>query len=564
ISTLSPAQRALFEARLKKKGLDVANLPSFSQTQSIPKRKQLNYCPLSYDQERLWIIDQMEPGNPSYNIYTAGSFTGFLDIAIVEKAFNEIVRRHEILRTAFVVVDEQPVMVISPELKITLLVEDLRSWPEDQRNAEALRRVNEHAGRPFDLTQAPLVRFGLLQLADEEYMMYVIMHHIITDRWSAVVVDEEWLTLYKAFSQGLPSPLPEVTIQFADFAAWQREWLQGENFTTAFSYWKNQLTGAPLVLEVPGDHPRPRVQTFQGARGLTVLPTTLLLTLKALTQREGATMFMTMLAAYNLLLYRYTNQQDILIGLAMANRDRPEMVKMLGYLLNMVVVRSKFSPQTSFRELLKIVREACVGAFAHQDLPLGRLIQELKPPPDISRNPIFQVSYIYLDFPDTSPLEELNITATSLDVDNGTSRFDLTLALTEKERGLDTLFEYNSDLFEAATIKRMLKHLEILLRGVTTDPDQPISQILLLTESEQAQILEWGHTKQQYTLDKCIQQLFEDQVEHTPNAIALIFNEQQLTYRELNCRANQVAHYLQKLGVRSESLVGLCIERSLE
>lgn len=565
ISALSPEQRALFEAKLRKKGLDIHATQVTSQPDRIPKRKQLNFCPLSYDQERLWVIDQMEPGNPAYNIYTASRLTSALDVEILRRAINEIVRRHEILRTTFALSGSQPVMVIAPELKLDLPVEDLRALPESEREREALKRINEHAAEPFDLMRGPLIRVGLVRVADHDYFLHVTMHHTITDRWSASVVEQELVLIYKAFSEGLPSPLPEVAIQFADFAAWQREWLEGHNVESQLTYWKNQIAGAPLVLNITTDHPRPPVQTFRGARELILLPPSLLASLKDLSQREGVTMFMTLLAAYNLLLYRYTGQQDILVGLAVSNRERPETVNMLGYLLNMVILRSKFSSKTSFRQLLGIVREAALGAFAHQDMPLGRLIQELKPKHDPARNPIFQVAYIYLDFPESKAMEEIGIKADPVEVDNGTARFDLTLALTELPHGLEALFEYNTDLFERSTINRMLRHLEVLLKAAVTDPDRAVSELPMLTEAELRQALfEWNATASDYPGEMCVQQLVEQQVKRSPDSIAVSSKGQCLTYRELNSRANQLAHYLRSAGCGPEVRVAVCVERSVD
>jgi Condensation domain len=453
ISALSPAQRALLEARLKEKGLEAAEAAVASRTESIPKRKQHDLCPLSFDQERLWLMDQMEPGNPAYNIYTASRLVGPLDLEIMRRAVNEIVRRHEILRTRFAVKDGSPVMVIAPALNLELTVDDLRALPSTERGREAVRRVNDLVGRPFDLARGPLLRVGVMKIAEQEHVIHVTMHHTITDRWSAAIVEHELAVIYAAFSKGQPSPLPEPSIQFPDFAAWQREWLQGEILEDQLSYWKKQLSGAPMVLDLPTDRPRPSRLTFRGARERLLISRSLFDQLKALSQREGATMFMTLLAAYYLLLYIWTRQQDILVGLTVSNRERPETVGTVGYLLNMVVVRARASEGKTFKNLLGAAREAALGAFAHEDLPLSRLIQELKPEPDASRHPIFQVSYIYLDFPEAGEMNHAGIKAIPLELDNGSSRFDFTLAMTETSDGLITFFEYNTDLFEASTIR---------------------------------------------------------------------------------------------------------------
>jgi hypothetical protein len=475
ISALSPEQRTLFEARLKKKGLDPVR--AVSEPRDIPRRKQQDYCPLSYDQERLWAADANEPGNPAYNIYSVSRLRGPLDVKVMGRVVNEIVRRHDILRTTFKVVGGNPLMVIAPELELVLPVEDLSPILESEREHEALRRANKEVARQFDLSRGPLIRVGIFKLAGDDHVIHLTLHHTIIDRWSAAIVEQELCALYAAFSRGEPSPLPDPTIQFADFASWQRDWLQGDVIESQLSYWREQLAGAPLALGLPTDHPRPAVQTFRGARDLISLPGGLLGALKALSKQEGATMFMTALAAYNLLLYRCSKQRDILVGLTVSNRERPETVGMLGYLLNMVTLRTRLSDRISFRELLRRVREAVVGAFAHQDFPLELLIKELKPGPDRSRNPIFQVSYIYLDFPELRSMNELGLSVTHLAADNGSSRFDLTLALSEKGGGLETIFEYNTDLFEAATIRRMLVQLQSIFEAVVEGPERPIAEM---------------------------------------------------------------------------------------
>jgi hypothetical protein len=482
ISALSPQQRALFEARLKEKGLEAEPALEAPQPEPIPKRMQHDHCPLSYDQERLWMMDQIEPGNPAYNIYTASRLVGPLDLRTMDRAVNEIVRRHEILRARFAVRDGRPVMVITPALSLKLQVDDLRALPLAVRDEEAVRRVNDLVGRPFDLAKGPLLRVGLMRLAEQEHVIHVTMHHTITDRWSAAIVEHELAVIYAAFSSGRPSPLPDAPVQFPDFAAWQREWLQGGVLETQLRYWKRQLSDAPMVLDLPTDYPRPSRLTFRGARERLLISRSLLDQLKALSQREGATMFMTLLAVYYLLLYVWTGQQDILVGLTVSNRERPETVGMLGYLLNMVVVRAKASESMAFKELLAAVREAALGAFAHQDLPLSRLIEELKPEPDTSRHPIFQVSYIYLDFPETSEMNHSGITAIPLELDNGASRFDFTLAMTETRDGLITFFEYNTDLFESDTIRRKLMLFERLMKVIAHNPDQTISSIRAVAE----------------------------------------------------------------------------------
>ncbi|PYP89204.1 MAG: hypothetical protein DMF61_04355 [Blastocatellia bacterium AA13] len=562
LSSLTPEQRALFESRLKKKDASRAR-QGVVRGGSIPKRKRENHCLLSFDQERIWIIDRMEPGNPAYNIYTVSRLLGPLNLEAMERAVNEIIRRHEILRTTFSTEAGEPVMVISPEMTVKFSVRDISRVADEERLNEAVQLANEATALPFDLEKGPLLRAGIIRLGDDDHVVHVTMHHSITDRWSAAVLEQEMVSIYSAFIENKPSPLAPVDLQFADFAEWQRDYLQGEVLAAKLDYWAKQLAGAPLVLDLPTDRPRPPFQKFRGAREVITLPEPLLKDLKAFTQAEGATMFMTLLAAYNLLLYRYTCQEDILIGLAMANRNRPETENMLGYLLNMVIIRAKFSARTSFRELLAIVRQSSVGAFANLDLPMGSLIDELKPTPDPSRNPIFQMAYIYLDFPPEMGMEFLKINPVPLEADNGSSRFDMTLALTELPDRLETLIEYNTDLFDPETIRRMLQHLRVLLEGIARDPDLPLSELPMLTASELQQVSEiWNEPPVAFPSDQCVHQLVEIVAARSPDSIAVTHGESELTYAEVNTRANKLAHYLMSLGVGVGGRAAVCLQRS--
>jgi amino acid adenylation domain-containing protein len=562
LSSLTPEQKALFDSRLKKRGLTPPKKQS-SRAPTIPRRKRENHCVLSFDQERLWIIDQMEPGNPAYNIYSASRLIGPLNPAVMERAVNELIKRHEILRTTFSLVEGEPVMVIHPACELKLAFLDISSAPCEGRLQEAIARVNRETNLPFDLERGPLVRAGLIKLDEGDHVIYFTLHHAITDRWSGALIEQEMVAHCLAIIEVRPAPLPAVEIQFADFAEWQRNWLQGEVLEAEMSYWRMQLEGAPLVLDLPTDRPRPPFQTFRGSRELISIPLEILQPLKAMTQREGATMFMCLLAAYNSLLSRYTGQEDILIGLALANRHRPETENMLGYLLSMVAIRSRFSAAFGFRQLLGIVRAASVGAFAHVDFPLGALIQELKASPDPSRNPLFQVAYIYLDFPLETGIEFLNIKAEPLDIDNGAARFDVTLALTELPDRLEALFEYNTDLFDAETIRRMLDHLNRMLEGIVADPDIPLRDIPILSARERRQLLhDWNDTTAPYPKDRCVHELFQEQVERGPDAIAVVFGQSQLSYRKLNEGANALANNLRTRGVGTEVTVGIFLDRS--
>ncbi|MEO1004642.1 MAG: amino acid adenylation domain-containing protein [Cyanobacteria bacterium J06638_38] len=532
--------------------------------QTITPIARTGNLPLSFAQQRLWFLDQMEPGNPLYNLPGAVRLKGSLDIAAFERSFNEIVRRHEVLRATFVTIDGQPVQEIAPDLKLAIPILDWRQVEESKREAEVSRLADEEAQQPFNLAQGPLIRITLVRLADTEYVALLTMHHIISDAWSMGILVHELSTLYEAFSEGESSPLPELPIQYPDFSVWQRQWLQDEILETQLSYWRKQLGDNLPVLQLPTDHPRPRVQTFQGATYSFSLDSALTAALQELSQQEEVTLFMTLLAAFKTLLYRYTNQGDILVGSPIANRNRTETESLIGFFINTLVLRTKLSGNFTFRELLRQVRQITWDAYDHQDLPFEKLVEELQPERDLSYSPLFQAKFML----DNSPGEDLRLpglTLNFLDFQNSTAKLDLSLDMYESTSGLIGAFEYNIDLFDEVTIKRMADHFCSLLSGIVDDPEQKISQLPLLTPAEQQRILfEWNDTQTEYPQNLCFPQLFEAQVEQTPDAIALVFQEQQLTYQELNQRANRLAHYLQKLGVKPEFKVGLFVERSPE
>jgi amino acid adenylation domain-containing protein len=528
--------------------------------------------PLSFAQQRLWFIDQLEKGNPAYNISVGIHLKGSLDVAALERSFKEIVRRHEALRTSFSIAEGQPVQVIAPSVTVTLPVVDCQPLPELKRKSEVQRLATEEAQQPFDLTREPLWRVKLLRLSEQEHVLLLTLHHIIGDEWSVEVFIREMAVLYKAFLAGSPLPLSELPVQYADFAYWQRQWLQGELLETQLSYWKQQLNGVPSVLQLPTDHPRPAVQTYQGARQSLELPKSLAdaicasqqrFAIATLSRQEGVTPFMVLLAAFQTFLYRYTGQDDIPVGSPIANRNRRELNPLIGFFVNTLVLRTDLGENPSFRELLSRVRQVALGAYAHQDLPFDQLVEALRPIRDASYTPLFQVSFALRKAPQLEEIPELALSL--LNVETFTAQFDLSLFVDITEQGLIASFEYNTDLFEAATIRRMLGHFQNLLEGIVSNPDQRLSDLPLLTPSERHQLLvAWNDTQAEYPEDLCIHQLFEAQVERTPNAIALVFENQQLTYQELDNRANQLAQYLKQLGVEPDVLVGLCVERSLE
>ncbi|MEQ8387017.1 MAG: amino acid adenylation domain-containing protein [Coleofasciculus sp. A1-SPW-01] len=558
ITQLSSAKRALLEQRLKQKAVQAA----FAQ--SIPQLRDRDSAPLSFSQTRMWFLDQLEPGNAAYNRPSNIHITGQLNVSDLEQSLNEIIRRHDILRTRFPAVNGQPTQVIMPTLTLTLPIIDLSHLPQNQREAEVQRLAIQEAQQHFNLSQLPLINAILLRLSQEEHILLITLHHIIFDGWSMGVLIQELVALYEAFSTGQSNPLPELPIQYADFAQWQRQRWQGEGLQSQLAYWKQQLGGELPVLELPTDRPRGAIQTFQGARHSLLLPKQLSDALKALSQREGVTLFMTLLAAFQTLLYRYTGQKDVIVGTPIAGRDRTETEPLIGVFINTLVLRTQIQENLTFRELLSRVREVALAAYKNQDVPFEKLVEELQPERDLSHTPLFQVLFQLRNVPNKIvKLQDLRFI--DCQFDRGIAAFDLTLDIIDKTEGLFCQFEYNTNLFNKTTIQRIANHFQVLLEGIITQPVQVISRLPILKESQRYQLLvEWNNTQTDYPKDKCIHQLFEEQVEKTPDAVAVVFEGQQLTYRDLNNRANQLAHYLQTLGVQPEVLVGICVDRSLE
>jgi len=530
---------------------------------TVARDKEL---PLSFAQQRLWFLNQLEPGGTSYNIPQAIRVSGVLNLAVLEQSLNEIVRRHESLRTTFAMMDGRPVQVVAESRSVLIPVVDIHQLPQAEREAETQRlvREREEAQRPFDLTQGPLLRASLVRLQEEEHVLLLTMHHVISDAWSMSVLFRELAALYGAFLTERGSPLAELSIQYVDYAVWQREWLQGGVLQKQLGYWKQRLAGAPAMLELPTDRPRPAVRSYQGAHQSVVLAKSLAEKLKALSQREGATLFMTLLAAFKTLLSRYTAQDNIVVGSPIAGRNRVEVENLIGFFVNTLVLRTDLSGDPTFRELLERVREVALGAYSHQDVPFENLVEELQTERDLSYSPLFQVMFTLQNVPQQA-LELAGLRLRPLDVDTGTAKFDLTLSMVEGADGLSGQMEYSTDLFDPCTITRMLGHFQILLEGIVADPEQRLSELPLLTEAERHQLLiDFNAPKREYPRGECLHQLFEQQVERAPDAVAVVYQHEQLSYRELNGRANKLAHYLRGLGVGPEVLVGICLERSVE
>ncbi len=558
LRNLTPGKRQLLEILLKEQGVDLG------QACIVPQSRDSEYYPLSFSQQRLWFLNELEPGSPLYNNPAAVRLVGHLDASALERSLNEIVRRHELLRTTFTTVDGKPVQRVSPQLSLPLPVVDLRMIPDSEREEEVTRLAVQEARRPFDLSHGPLLRVTLLRLSDDEHVVLLNMHHIVSDGWSIGVLLHEIAALYEAFSQGRPSPLPELPIQYIDFAIWQRNWLQGDVRDEQLGYWKQQLAGELPVVELPTDRPRPPYQTFRGAFETLTIPQEIAAALAGLSRQEDATPFMTLLAAFTTLLYRYCDQTDIILGSPIANRNRTEVEDLIGFFVNTLVLRCDLSGDPTFRELLSRVREVTLGAYAHQDLPFEMLVEELRPERDMSRSPLFQVMFVLNNAP-MRPLELPGLRMSLMEVDTGTAKFDIVLSLTEANEGLRGKLEYNIDLFDRSTIVRMIRHFERLLQGIAADPDQRLCELPLLTDEEQQQLLKiWNHTQEQRTEKAYVHQLFELQALQSPKAVAVVCEQDRLTYGDLNRRANQLAHRLRALGVGAEVPVGLCVERSVD
>ena len=558
ILELSGKKRAILEALLRERGIGAA------KADRIPRRTESGPAPLSFAQQRLWFFNQLEPDSSLYNIHAAVSLSGPLNVPVLQRSMGEILKRHEVLRATFTVVNDCPVQVIDEAAVFNLSVTDLQELDESEYESTVNARAEEEAHRLFDLTKGPLLRAHLLRLSETEHVLLLTIHHIVSDGWSVGVFVRELAALYEAYIAGRPSPLPELPIQYTDFAAWQRSWLQGERLEEQLSYWRAQLADAPPLLELPTDKSRPPIQSYRGAYETLVLSESLSWSLNELSRREGATLFMTLLAAFSALLYRYSGQRDILIGTPIANRNRAETESLIGFFINMLIFRTRFPEQMTFRELLGQVRETALAAYAHQDLPFEKLVEELQPERTLSHSPIFQVMLDLQNAP-MSDMELQGLRLTPLPFDSGKAKFDLILTVGETDGRLSALLEYNTDLFDIATIRRMARHFERLLEAAVSNPDAKVSRLPLLSDAEREQILfEWNDTRAEYASDGCIHELFERQAAATPEAVALVFKDERLSYRELNERANKLAHHLRKLGTSPETLVGIRLERSCE
>ncbi|HEY0735253.1 MAG TPA: amino acid adenylation domain-containing protein, partial [Herpetosiphonaceae bacterium] len=526
--------------------------------------------PLSFAQQRLWFLDQLQPNSAAYNIPAAVQMSGTLQISALHSSLNAIVGRHEALRTTFAESSGEPIQVIAPRLELALPVVDLSQRSAIEQELAVLRHTTDEAQTPFDLTHGPLIRARLLRLSDQEHVLLVTVHHIISDGWSVGVFLRELATFYDAFvANATTDPatlLPPLPIQYADYAFWQRGWLApgGEILNQQLSFWKQQLGGGLPLLELPTDHPRPAVQSFKGGRHTIALPKDLAQALHSLSRREGVTLYMTLLAAFQTLLHHYTRQHDLVIGTPTAGRSQPETENLIGFFINTLVLRTDLSGNPTFKELLKRVRKVALDAYAHQDIPFEQLVDEIQPQRDLSRSALFQVLFVLQNTP-TSSQSLRDLTLTSLEIDSGTAKFDLALDLTETADGLGGFIEYSTDLFEIATIERLAEHFQTVLESIVGNPEQRLSDVAILPASERQQLLvDWNATTVDYPQNVCLHTLIEQQAARTPDTTALVFEGVSLSYAELNARANQLAHHLRSLGVGAETRVAVSMERSLQ
>ena len=565
IHNLSSEKRQQLRKLLRTKGVDLLALPVFRRP------ADLAVIPTSFAQQRLWFLDQFEPGSPVYNVPTTLRLSGRLDAEVLTRALNEVVRRHDVLRTTFAVVDDMPVQVVAPKLALELPQTDLSALPPAERALRADELARQEAWTRFDLAAGPLVRARLLRMSEEEHILLLTVHHIVTDAWSMGVLAREAAALYAAYALGEPSPLAPLQIQYADYAHWQRQWLGDEVLQAQVDYWARQLTDAPALSTLPTDRPRPPMQTHRGATMVLRLPARLTAGLHAVAQQAQGTLFMVLAAAFNVLLWRHTGQDDLCIGMPVASRTRAELEPLIGLFVNTLVLRTLMRRGATFSELLHQVKGTTLDAYAHQDVPFEQLVEVLRPQRNTAYSPLFQVMLTLQNAPAQAD-EPAGLRFESLGQENTQAKFDLTLNIAEEGEQLKTEFEYNTDLFDASTIERLAGHFSRLLEGVAADPQQRIGQLPLLDDAERHRVLvQWNDTAAEYPHGSTIHDLFEQQATRTPDAIAVVFEGASLTYafegasltyRELNARANRIAHHLITLGVSAGDCVALALPRS--
>jgi amino acid adenylation domain-containing protein len=519
--------------------------------------------PASFAQDRLWFLDQLEPGTAAYNLVRAFRITGPLNADALTSAIGAVIRRHESLRTIFESVDGEARQVVLSDVDVQVPILNLANLPESEREREALRIASEEGKKPFDLTRGPLLRTALLQLSRDQYILVLAMHHIITDGWSISILFRELAHCYEAYASGREPQLPELPIQYVEYAQWQREYITGEVLAKQVKYWKNKLAGAQTILDLPTDRPRPTTHSWHGATEELIFDGQVLAALKEFAQAEGATLFMVSMAAFQALLWRYTSQDSILVGTPTAARSQIEIENLVGFFVNTLVFRADFTPDLTFRDLVRQVRGCALEAYAHQDVPFEKLVEELLPQRSMNTSPLFQVMFTFQNIP-KQVFEISGLEMKELEFETGIAKFDLAVEAFEDD-WFHCRFEYNTDLFEKQTILRELGHFRNLVNAVLKNPNEPLARIPLMDDWEREQtVVQWNNTATDYPRDLHIHTAFERQAARTPDATALVFQGKKVPYWRINEDANRLAHYLIKKGVGPGTLVGVSVERSPE
>jgi amino acid adenylation domain-containing protein len=556
MQSLSEQRRDLLERILERRKIH----PPGGQDCARPLADEARF-PASFAQERLWFLHKLVQVGSAYNVAMGLRMTGTLDIESLERACAELVRRHEVLRTRFEETEAGADQVVDARSEFRVANVDLSALDSSARDPETARILEQHAHAPFSLSAGPLIRVTLLKLSSHEHVLLIVLHHIVADAWSIGVLTREVGALYEAFSRGEPSPLPEPTLQYADYSVWQRQWLQGEVLQQQLDYWRTQLAEAPAALELPTDRPRPASASFAGATLPVLLSTQVSRKLLTFAKKERATPFMLLMAAFQVLLRRWSGQKDLVIGSPVAGRTLRQSEDLIGFFVNMLPMRSQVRDELSFREHLRRARETALDAYSYQDIPFEKLVAELRPERDLSRQPIFQVTFV-LQNPQQQSLQLGDLKLQTLSGEAVSAKYDLSLYLEEKPDGIQGCFEYSTALFDRATIERLAGHFQVLLEAVAEDPDMALWQLPLMRAQERDRLLvEWNDTAQEYEQERCVHELFREQVARTPGAVALVCEDQQLTYSELDGQSEQLARYLRGLGVGPDAIVGLCLER---
>ncbi|HEX7335226.1 MAG TPA: amino acid adenylation domain-containing protein [Pyrinomonadaceae bacterium] len=531
----------------------------------LVKTERSGAAPFSFAQQRLWFLDQLDPGNPAYNIPFRLRLSGVLNTEALQTSINELVRRHETLRTSFALENGEPVQVVAPFSPVTITVIDLSRLPAESAGHEIRALCDAELSNGFNLTEGPLWRMRLLRLADNENLLLLTMHHIISDAWSMGVLVREVAAFYNAYLNGESAGLPELALTYADYSVWQRQYLSGDVLQQQLSYWKKQLAGAPSVFQLASDRPRPALQSYRGAIVPFSCSVELSEALRMLARREGASLYMILLAAFAVLLQRFSGEERMIIGTPIANRKRVEIEGLIGFFVNSLAMRVDMTGDPTFKELVKRVREVVLGAYENQDVPFERVVQEVAPQRDLSRAPIFQVMFAWQNAP-AQALEMQGLKITHEDVQAGIAKYDLGLTMWEREGDalIEGVLDYVTDLYDDSRIRRMSQHFTAFLESAIAAPEEHLSSLLKLPEIERLQLKEWNNTEALYPDQRCIHELFEDQVVHTPDATGIICNGDEISYRELNSRANKLARHLQKQGVMAETIVACCLRQSPE